>query len=144
MKPQTKDKLLKWTWRIFVILIAIALNCVNIFFVVQKCIGKNIQLSSGETMEVELIAWWKWIKVWRWYYTLMLYGGMIGGALLTIWWLQFCYKQAQHKKDVRREEKREEDRQSKEDERERKRQEAEDKRMREFNKAIEKAIKGVR
>lgn len=123
-------------WRIFETVAILTANCCLIFFIVQKCFAIDVKLANGETMSVELIQYWKWIKVWRWWYSMLLYTGIIAGALISLWLIGILYRHDHDKRKEKIEDQREQQRQTKEDEREKARQLAEDKRMKELAKIL--------
>lgn len=135
-KRTRKELVFHWLWRVFEATLILVVNCCLIFFIVQKCFAIDVELANGKTMSVELIQYWKWIKVWRWWYSMLLYFGIIAGVLVSLWLISFLYKVDKDKRDIKREDEREKQRQTKEDEREKARQLAEDKRMKELAKIL--------
>lgn len=60
---------------------------------------------GGQTVSVDLISYWKWMKVWKWYYAIFLYGAIVLGLVFSFWFLKLLYrnhredkKEAQQKK----------------------------------------------
>lgn len=103
----------KFFWRLLQTIIICVLNAGLIFFIVQKCIGMEVQLSNGKTMEVSLIEYWKWMKVWRWYYNIFLWGGIVAGVLLSYLFIKILYQNHRDDKKEKARDKKESERMDK-------------------------------
>lgn len=70
-------------WNSLKILAILLINCVSIFFIVSKII--EFKVTFGEkVLEIDLIDYWKWLGVWKWYYSMLMYFGMFLGGWGTL------------------------------------------------------------
>lgn len=84
-------------WGFLKILAILLINCVSIFFIVAKIIDFEVTF-NGKVLEISLIDYWRWLGVWHWYYSLLMYFGIALGLFGTFKLLQLFHTQTKEKK----------------------------------------------